>query len=249
MQTLRLRSVLGRILAFVAAKLCLGIPMTEVINSVTKKTCAAFEPSLDYIVTKIPRWDMAKFEVCAHKFADLSEFGYGVALLNDCKYGYATRGNVMRLSLLRSPKAPDEHCDIGHHEFKYALYPHQGTFAESDVVEQGYRFNVPLTTRMIAIPATMSSDSVTMKPSMFQISAKNVVIDCVKMAEDSKDVIVRMYEAYGGRVTATFSTSMKVKSAEIVNILEEKMQALAFKDGSCQISFTPFQIVTVKLSE
>ena len=52
----------GYPLAFVAAKLALGIPLTDVQNAVTKKTQACFEPSLDYIVTKIPRWDMSKFE-------------------------------------------------------------------------------------------------------------------------------------------------------------------------------------------
>ena len=58
-------------------------------------------------------WDMAKFEVCCHKWADLSEHGYGVSILNDSKYGFATSGNMMRLSLLRAPKAPDAHADMG----------------------------------------------------------------------------------------------------------------------------------------
>lgn len=58
-------------------------------------------------------WDMAKFEVCCHKFADLSESNYGVSILNDSKYGFATSGNLMRLSLLRAPKAPDGHADMG----------------------------------------------------------------------------------------------------------------------------------------
>jgi alpha-mannosidase len=58
-------------------------------------------------------WDMAKFEVCCHKWADLSEAGYGVSILNDSKYGFATVGNLMRLSLLRAPKAPDAHADMG----------------------------------------------------------------------------------------------------------------------------------------
>lgn len=88
-------------------------------------------------------WDSAKFEVAGHKFADISEYGYGVALLNDCKYGYAAHNNVVRLSLIRSPKAPDSNCDIGHHVFKYAIYPHEGHFIQSDVVREGYNFNVP----------------------------------------------------------------------------------------------------------
>lgn len=70
-------------------------------------------------------WDHAKFEVVCHKWADLSEYGYGVTILNDSKYGFATLGNVMRLSLLRSPKAPDGHADMGKHVIRYALLPHR----------------------------------------------------------------------------------------------------------------------------
>ena len=91
--------------------------------------------------------DSAKFEVCGHKFADLSEANYGVALMNNCKYGYATHGNTQRLSLLRSPKGPDENADMGEHNFKYAIYPHQGHFNSSNVVQQAIEFNVPLSLR------------------------------------------------------------------------------------------------------
>lgn len=82
--------------------------------------------------------------MCGHKFADLSEYGYGVALLNDCKYGYATEGNIMRLSLLRAPTEPDANCDMGTHAFSWAIYPHKGTFAESDVPIVAACFNSPM---------------------------------------------------------------------------------------------------------
>lgn len=85
-----------------------------------------------------------RFEVCAHKFADLSEYGYGVALINESKYGYATEGNVMRLSLLRGPTQPDPNCDMGTHEFSWAIYPHQGTYTESDVSQVAIAFNSPM---------------------------------------------------------------------------------------------------------
>jgi alpha-mannosidase len=94
-------------------------------------------------------WESAKFEVVAQKFADMSEYGYGVALLNDCKYGYSAHRNVLRLSLLRAPKAPDSNCDVGHHSFKYAIYPHEHHFSHSDVVREGYNFNSPLLTRFV----------------------------------------------------------------------------------------------------
>jgi len=88
-------------------------------------------------------WDHAKFEVVCHKWADLSEAGYGVSILNDCKYGFATQGNVMRLSLLRSPKAPDEFADMGRHVFRYAILPHQGSL-DARTVRAARELNNPL---------------------------------------------------------------------------------------------------------
>ncbi|GMF74298.1 unnamed protein product [[Candida] boidinii] len=85
-------------------------------------------------------WETAKFEVCSHKFADFSDFNYGISILNDCKYGFATHGNLMRLSLIRAPKYPDEHADIGTHRFKYSILPHKGPLS-SETIRAGWEFN------------------------------------------------------------------------------------------------------------
>lgn len=87
---------------------------------------------------------MAKFEVCAHKFADLSEFGYGVAILSESKYGFSCIGNVLRISLLRGATAPDAEQDQGEHRFSWGVYPHVGGFLESDVPVAGFLYNSPL---------------------------------------------------------------------------------------------------------
>ncbi|KAJ1951690.1 Glycoside hydrolase, 38 vacuolar alpha mannosidase, partial [Linderina pennispora] len=194
-------------------------------------------------------WDMAKFEVCAHKFADLSEFGYGVALLNDCKYGHATLENTMTLTLLRSPKAPDAHCDMGHHTFRYAVFPHQGSFNESAVVQEAYQFNVPL----VQLPVDVTATSVASTSYFGVAGAPNVVLDTVKAAEDdAASVVVRLYEAYGGHAKATLTTALNVKSAHLTNILEENAASLDVLSTGSQksmaINFTPFQVVTLKLS-
>ncbi|KAJ1668877.1 Glycoside hydrolase, 38 vacuolar alpha mannosidase [Coemansia sp. RSA 1813] len=206
-------------------------------------------------------WDMAKFEVCAQRFADLSEYGYGVALLNDCKYGYSTLENTMSLTLLRAPKSPDASCDMGNHTFRYAVYPHKGTFSESDVVQEAYKFNVPL----VQLPVDYAlAESAQNSPSDVMAclglsGASNVVLDTVKLAEDSSNsVVVRMYEAYGGHARARLTTRLNVTAAEKTNILEEKIgdlklePAAAAKNGgkgkSVDIQFKPFEIVTVKLS-
>ncbi|KAI8871390.1 hypothetical protein GQ42DRAFT_3435 [Ramicandelaber brevisporus] len=159
-------------------------------------------------------WDYARFEVCCHRFADLSEFGYGVSILNDSKYGFATHGNVMRLSLLRSPKAPDANCDMGTHEFRYAIYPHKGTFFESNVVEVAHEFNsppriLPSTAASSASSSTTTDSSLDAGLSMFAVKgARNVVLDAVKLAEDSNDVVLRFYEAYGGKAFARIESQL-----------------------------------------
>ncbi|KAI8142671.1 glycosyl hydrolases family 38 N-terminal domain-containing protein [Fennellomyces sp. T-0311] len=148
--------------------------------------------------------DSAKFEVCGHKYADLSEASYGVALMNNCKYGYATYGNTQRLSLLRSPKGPDENADMGEHKFKYAIYPHQNHFNASNVVREAIEFNVALSVR-----AAENQDirSGTIIPSLFQVDPPNrIILDTIKPAEDDrgtcKVLVLRLYEAYGGQATA-----------------------------------------------
>lgn len=88
-------------------------------------------------------WDWARFEVCGHKWADLSETGYGVSLLNNCKYGYNIKDNAMKLSLLKSAKYPDTSADMGEHDFTYALLPHAGTFLDGMVIEEANRLNLP----------------------------------------------------------------------------------------------------------
>ncbi|KAJ1902610.1 Glycoside hydrolase, 38 vacuolar alpha mannosidase [Coemansia sp. IMI 209127] len=196
---------------------------------------------------------MAKFEVCAHKFADLSEFGYGVALLNDCKYGHSTLENTMSLTLLRSPKSPDEHCDMGKHSFRYALYPHKGCFNESNVVQEAYHFNVPL----LKISGAISDTCISSGTPYFSLSgARNVVLDAVKMAEDDENgYIVRLYEAYGGHANALLTAKLPFTHVQKVNILEEPMgddsgdevTVLPFSK-TVKVCFKPFEVVSLKFS-
>ncbi|KAJ1651151.1 Glycoside hydrolase, 38 vacuolar alpha mannosidase [Dispira simplex] len=192
-------------------------------------------------------WDLAKFEVCGHKYADLSEYGYGVALFNDSKYGYSTYRNTMRLSLLRSPKAPDEHCDMGLHHFRYALYPHKGTFFESDVVQAAYQFNVPIRTQLCDTRGL--TGAAWMNPLFRWEGASNVILETVKKAEDDDAVIVRLYEAYGGQGRGTLMTLHKVKRAHRCNLLEDNQESLDWNGeiGGISLRLSPFQILTVKI--
>ncbi|RPJ50629.1 MAG: alpha-mannosidase, partial [Chloroflexi bacterium] len=186
-------------------------------------------------------WDMARFEVVAHKWADLSDPQFGVALLNDCKYGHATHGSIMRLSLLRSPTAPDPEADQGYHIFRYALLPHPGSPQMAGVIEEGYRFNVPLHIFPTSAEPTQRS--------YFSVSNPGIVLDTVKKAEDSDDIVLRLYEAHGAHGTARLLTSLPVESIRPCNLLEDDQpgESVPWPAGGFPFTAKPFEIQTYKL--
>ncbi|HEY3797295.1 MAG TPA: glycoside hydrolase family 38 C-terminal domain-containing protein [Caulobacteraceae bacterium] len=136
-------------------------------------------------------WDAAKFEVAAHRFADLSEPGYGVALLNDGRYGHEARDNELSLTLLRAPTLPDRLADEGAHEFTYALLPHAGDWSASDVLAEAEDLNRPLLWR----PATGEARTL----SFIGLSGVRVGLGALKPAEDGDGLILRLYEPVGAR--------------------------------------------------
>lgn len=184
-------------------------------------------------------YDLALFEVCAQRWVDLSEPGFGLALLNDCKYGHAVHGSTMRLSLLRSSKHPDAEADMGTHTFRYALLPHTGSFQEADIVHEARRFNVPL-----MLSRTNADCEVR---SWFSPSSSGIVIDTVKKAEDSDALIVRLYESTGARSRTRLHSSLPVQSVTRCSMLEEEEKQLVWKNGSVSLELGPFQIVTLKM--
>jgi len=189
--------------------------------------------------------DALQFEVPAHRWADLSESGYGVALLNDCKYGYDTRRHVMSLTLLRSPKEPDSEADMGEHRLIYSLLPHAEDFRQGEVVRHGYELNVPLLGQ--PVQTARVGGGAPPKQQFFSVDAPNVVIETVKQAEQGKGMIVRLYEAWGRRGTARLTTSLSFKNAERVNLMEERAGLANFAGGGVELYFHPHEIITVRL--
>ncbi|PLW49433.1 hypothetical protein PCASD_01936 [Puccinia coronata f. sp. avenae] len=186
-------------------------------------------------------WDAAKFEVCGHRFADLSEFGYGVALLNDCKYGYACEGPFLRLSLLRGATDPDPRQDQGVHTMAFAILPHRGHFLESDVPHVAAAFNNPIHLRY-APPDGSFRNVLGSVTEIFKVKgsgARNVMLDTIKRGEDDtfgfhsrkpvQTVIVRMYEAFGGRAHVDLVTLLKAKEVFIVDVLEREIEKVQVK--------------------
>ena len=181
-------------------------------------------------------WDYGKFEVCAHKWADLSDASYGVALLNDCKYGYSTHDSLMRISLLKSPKAPDTQADMGTHTFTYSLLPHTGTLISSDVIKESTLLNLPVlcATGNINIGRIFISNS------------DKVNMDAVKKAEKEDCIILRMHELFGGTVHVNIQSDYAIEKYAPCNLLEETIgDEVSTAEISC--TFKPFEIKTFKV--
>lgn len=182
-------------------------------------------------------WDWARFEVCAHKWADLSETNYGVSLLNDCKYGYSIKDNSIKLTLLRSPKFPDAEADMGQHIFTYSLYPHIDNVVDGGTIEEANRLNIPA----LVVPGAMPGGN-----CIIQVSSSYVQIDAVKKAEDEECLIVRLHECRGGRERVTLSSELPIKKIVPCNLLEHDLGEPVFSHPlTCE--FAPFEIKTFKL--
>ena len=187
-------------------------------------------------------WEQAQYEVCGHRWADLTEGSYGIALLNDCKYGYDIKGSIMRLSLLRAPKWPDITADQGEHEFTYSIYPHEQDWRSAHVVRKAAELNHPVT----LTAGEMNDQSLAANHSFLAFHAKHVVLDTIKAALDGEGTILRLYESTGGRETVTLELPFPSVKAYIVNLLEEEQEEIPVVDGKIVLDFRPYQIISVK---
>jgi len=193
-------------------------------------------------------WDWARFETCAHKWVDLSEGDYGVSLLNDCKYGHDIHGNVMRITLLRSPTMPDPTADMGEHMFTYSLFPHAGNWNEKTQAE-AYALNDPIIVYRSDRGQTLTS-ALSLRErgaSFVSVSAPNVIIETVKRAEDGDGVIIRLYESQRKRRPVTMQTAFRLEAAWETNLLEENQSALRVEDAQIHLNLRPYQIMTLRL--
>ena len=182
-------------------------------------------------------WDWARFEVCGHKWADLSETGYGVSLLNNCKYGYSIKDQAIKLSLLKSAVYPDTEADKGTHEFTYSLYPHEGSVTEGGTIEAASRLNLPAQ----AVPGQFADQR-----KIVKVSTDRVQIDAVKKAEDEDCLIVRLHECRGGRGKVKLSSEFPVKKLVPCNLLEHDCGE-AVEGAEAVFPITPFEIKTFKM--
>ncbi len=189
-------------------------------------------------------WDWARFETCAQKWVDLSEGNYGVAVLNDCKYGHDINNNIIRISLLRAPTMPDPEADQGKHQFTYAFFLHDGVQTQSvayrEIIAEAYCLNDPLI-------ATIGAGTNAEKYPQFIKASGSAIVETVKQAEDGRGIVVRLYEGARQRGWVTLDTGWPLVAAFITNLLEEDQETITVSDNSLRVYLKPFQIVTLRL--
>jgi len=213
--------------------------------------------ALERTMNRNTSWDQAQYEVCGHRWADISEGNYGVSLLNDCKYGYDIKDCNMRLSLLRAPKWPDKGADLGHHEYTYSLLPHGGNWREAHIVRAAAELNQPASHRIIDSKVTdeqvqqASHVQENVSSPLFSYDSEHVILDTIKPAEDGQGTIIRLYESSGSRGKAQIQLPAQAEDTTdhvitLVNILEDHLATLTVNDHLVELHFKPYEIKTLK---
>jgi len=201
--------------------------------------------SIERPTTRRTPEEQAQFEVPALRWADLSDSSHGLSLLNDSKYGYDAKDNVIRLSLLRAPTWPDPHADEGHHEFTYSLYPHGGTWKDAMTVRQGYELNYPLlVSSMQAHQGPLPEEY-----SFASSEANNIIITALKQSEDDDSMVVRFYEWTGKEGNVILRLPRPAIAAYDTDLMERSQQPLSLQDGGNRVSIAtkPYEIRTVRI--
>jgi alpha-mannosidase len=201
--------------------------------------------SIQRPTTRNNSWESAKFEVPAMRWVDLGDGKHGFSLINESKYGYDTKGNVLRISLLRSPTSPDPEADQGEHHFSYSLYPHAGDWKQALTVRRGYEFNYKLQAQQVmAHEGTLGPDH-----SYAAVDAKNVVLTAMKKTEDGDGLLLRFYEWEGQSGNVQLSVPPNAGSATLTNLMEEPSGSpLPIVGNKVTLPVHPFEIVSVRVN-
>jgi alpha-mannosidase len=200
--------------------------------------------SIERPTTRNNSWDKAQFEVPALRWADLNDGQHGFSLINNSKYGYDDAGNVLRLSLLRSPTWPDPVADRGHQHFSFALYPHAGDWKQALTVRHGYEYNYKLK----AIQVDAHTGSLPLEHSFLSVKPENVVLTAMKKAEDSNALILHMYEWAGKEANVEINVPPGATGATETNLMEKPQGSpLSVTGGHVTIPIKPYEILAVQV--
>lgn len=189
-------------------------------------------------------WDFARFEVCFHKWLDVSEDDYGVSFLSECKYGCSVHDGVVGLSMLKSAMHPNPDADKEVHDFTFSIYPHAGDWKDAKTVEEAYKLNNPMT----AVVKTTEGGDKPASYSAVATGAENVMVEVVKKAEDSDAMIVRMYECYNRRTNTTMTFPAEIASIQECDLMENEIGEVAYSGNAAEFSIKPYEIKTFKVT-
>ncbi len=213
----------------------------DVLN--TEATFEAAHGAIKRPTHRNSSFDAARYEQCAHKWADLSEGDYGVSILNDCKYGYDILDNCMRITLLRAPTCPDPKGDLGSHEFTYSYYPHQGTWQTGGTVKEAFLLNMPLT----PVKLTANSTDCECEKSFLSCDNEDIVIDAVKAAQNGEGTIIRLYQSRRVRGQRTLTVNLPFTRAYECNLMEDENEEIAFEGNKITFNIKPFEVKTFRI--
>lgn len=206
----------------------------------TKATCEIQFGAVDRPSHRNTSWDVARFEVCAHRWVDMSEGDYGVALLNNGKYGHSLRDTTLGISLLKAGIHPDPEADRGMHSFTYSLMPHSGDWREAQVTQRAYELNAP-------VRASSTHTKLSGSGSFLEVDSEHVIVETIKVAQNGDGLIVRLYECHNQRGKLQLRFGRPVASAELANMLEETLGAAEVQDGAVVLNVRPFEVKTVRV--
>jgi alpha-mannosidase len=193
-------------------------------------------------------WDQARYEASMHRWVDMSEPDFGAALLNNCKYGYDAVGQIVRLTLLKSPVDPYPDADLGEHRMRYALKLHDGLFDLAQVVLAAERFNNPIS---VIGETRQMADETDHEPASFSfanVDRDNVTLETLKKAQDGDDLILRVFEHANKRTSATIEFGIPIAKVQKVNLMEEGGEPVAVIDNSVTLDLRPFEISTLRIT-
>jgi alpha-mannosidase len=239
-----------------------AFPLSIHSDSTTYEVPYGFINRVDPSSPKATPEEKAKYEVPSQKWIDHSsdKDGYGVSLLNDCKYGFDSANDVIRMTLLRSAQYPfalrrafdlpfdekraeTEVTDQGEHDISYALYPHASGFKAAATIKRAYEFNYPLLT--LVVPAHEGKLPKSM--SFISVQPENLVLTVMKKAEDSDDAILRFYETSGKQAKALITVEDSPKTVKETNLIEEEISDLVAQEGTIRVPISKHEIKTIKL--
>ena len=188
-------------------------------------------------------WDEAKFEMCMHKWIDMSDNSYGVSFINDCKYGFSVDENTIGLTLLKAAISPNPQADRGTHEFTYSLYPHSGRPEQGGTIQAAYNLNNKMLVKRIGKQNGILADEY----SFVQCDSDNIILETIKKAENGNGIILRLYDAGNVCKNVCLHVAENISAAYECDMLENELTPIDVCNNALAVHVNNFEIKTIKL--